>query len=473
MTISHTRAADEYGLSAIAQHNASEAFPAFDDGPKGFGIYDEFVAAYHDTHNPPTPRSTTASEGMRTRSGRSTRRADSPFSTTKSRVSKSPAPRTRQKKSKLDKSKTPKLTAPLSVLTKDMNVPVKDMDLWVNRPIEVRRQEVEKRNGYVTRPMNSFMLYRSAYADRTKQWCLQNNHQVVSSVSGESWPMEPSEIRDQFNEWAKIERANHALAHPDYKFSPSKANTKKRKGEDSDEDDESIDLDDPDGDYRGPKGVRQRKHVQTQSDLYLPSHHGYETIPYYGQQTMAYEVPQYAYVAAGRPLPSNVAYDQRAMHGGYVQLAVQPPASYQHAVDLQPHHAPSPQSLGGYGVPGSQAEDIFGDSHHGTPIQAYNQYTSQGFGYGQRLASSYPATSQQLLEHQQYLQAQLQPQHGIDPALNIAFTEASAAQLHGIPIESHFDNAFGELGAEYVYTGPHSDVDTTLAPPWSPTDALQ
>ncbi|KAF2763737.1 hypothetical protein EJ03DRAFT_283525, partial [Teratosphaeria nubilosa] len=103
------------------------------------------------------------------------------------------------------------------------------MDAWVNRSAEVRRQEVEKRNGYVTRPMNSFMLYRSAFAERTKHWCLQNNHQVVSSVAGESWPLEPQEVRDQYNDWAKLERANHAAAHPGYKFSPSKSTNKRRK----------------------------------------------------------------------------------------------------------------------------------------------------------------------------------------------------------------------------------------------------
>lgn len=157
-----------------------------------------------------------------------------------------PAPKKKSKAGQGDKQKMPKLTAPLSVLTKDMpNIPIRNMEEWVNRSAEMRRTEVEKRNGYVTRPMNSFMLYRSAYAERTKQWCRQNNHQVVSSVSGESWPLEPAEIRDLYNEYAKIERINHQNAHPTYKFSPSKtaAPPRKRKGEYSD-DDEPSDLED-------------------------------------------------------------------------------------------------------------------------------------------------------------------------------------------------------------------------------------
>ena len=104
----------------------------------------------------------------------------------------------------------------MSVLTKDFDVPIKNLEDWVNRPFDVRKREVEKRNGYITRPMNSFMLYRSAYAERAKSWCLQNNHQVVSSVAGESWPLEPSEIRDMYNEYAKVERINHQNAHPTY-----------------------------------------------------------------------------------------------------------------------------------------------------------------------------------------------------------------------------------------------------------------
>jgi len=133
------------------------------------------------------------------------------------------------------------------------------MEEWVNRPAEVREKEVERRNGYVTRPMNSFMLYRSAYAERTKMWCAQNNHQVVSSVSGESWPMEPPEVREQYNKYATTERANHAKAHPSYKFSPSKGgNTpRKKKGTYSsdDEADDMSDNNDPDFEWQ-PRGDR-------------------------------------------------------------------------------------------------------------------------------------------------------------------------------------------------------------------------
>ncbi|EPS42829.1 hypothetical protein H072_3206 [Dactylellina haptotyla CBS 200.50] len=128
--------------------------------------------------------------------------------------------------SKAEKPKVPRLDRPLSELTKNyVDLPVRDMESWVHRSTEERIKEVEKRDGHVARPMNSFMLYRSAFAERTKQWCLQNNHQVVSSVSGASWPLEPAWIREKYNELARIERINHQAAHPGYKFSPSKNQT--------------------------------------------------------------------------------------------------------------------------------------------------------------------------------------------------------------------------------------------------------
>ncbi|KAE8361195.1 hypothetical protein BDV27DRAFT_31069 [Aspergillus caelatus] len=124
----------------------------------------------------------------------------------------------------------PSLPGPLSELTKHLtHVPIRDMEGWVHRPIEVRRQEVAKKNGKVARPMNSFMLYRSAYTERTKKWLGQNNHQVVSVAVGHSWKMEPPEIRNKFELLANIEKKNHVKAHPGYRFSPKKDH---RRGDD-------------------------------------------------------------------------------------------------------------------------------------------------------------------------------------------------------------------------------------------------
>ncbi|CAD6503826.1 BgTH12-05571 [Blumeria graminis f. sp. triticale] len=112
------------------------------------------------------------------------------------------------KKGSTSLDRVAKLEKPLSELTKHQTqIPLIDIDAF--------------------RPMNSFMLYRKAYQNRAKGWCSQNNHQVVSQVCGTSWLFEPSAVKDKFNEWARIERINHQIAHPEYKFSPNKSVTAK------------------------------------------------------------------------------------------------------------------------------------------------------------------------------------------------------------------------------------------------------
>ncbi|KAF8470147.1 hypothetical protein BDZ91DRAFT_761437 [Kalaharituber pfeilii] len=142
----------------------------------------------------------------------------------------------------------PKLDHPLSELTSGYHhLPVWDIDSWVNSPECVRKAEVDKRN------------------EKTKLWCLQNNHQVVSAISGESWPLEPEYIRGKYNELAKIERMNHQAAHPGYKFSPSKSqSSRKRKGQNV-EQSEASDLDDLGDDLEYTENNEKRKKLPRQS----------------------------------------------------------------------------------------------------------------------------------------------------------------------------------------------------------------
>lgn len=190
-----------------------------------------------------------------------------------------------------------------------VSVPIRDMQAWVNRPRSERMKETERRNGYVTRPMNSFMLYRSAYSERTKVWCVGNNHQVVSSVSGESWPLEAPEVRDFYNELAKIERMNHQQAHPDYKFSPTKPGAAgknfKRKEIDSDEESDPSDINDADDDWGSTHRTRAKQVKRPGRDAGYPARanlgdaqnaqsfqatHAYDS---YNQQQNYQRVPSY------------------------------------------------------------------------------------------------------------------------------------------------------------------------------------
>ena len=123
--------------------------------------------------------------------------------------------------------KTPEkiiMTVPLSISTANLGqVVARDIADWVSRSSSIRHREVKQRKGHTARPLNSFMLYRFAYIKKARAWCRQNKEQVLSQVIAASWKMEPIEVRRCYERYAKIERSNHAKAHPTYKFSPNRA----------------------------------------------------------------------------------------------------------------------------------------------------------------------------------------------------------------------------------------------------------
>ncbi|KIV79396.1 hypothetical protein PV11_06959 [Exophiala sideris] len=240
-------------------------------------------------HTPPQPM---PEHGILTRSGRALGTPSSPDTATDStRASQSPLVRPRRNlKKKPAKKGGPVLDQPLSVLTEDYKTPVRDMAVWVNRPVSERMAEVDRKKGYISRPMNSFMMYRSAYADRVKQFCKENNHQVVSQVTGASWPLEPQEIRGLYEQLAMTERDNHQAAHPNYKFAPNKGGKRSRR-----DDDDSDSDPDWEGSTRGSKRGRRfdsRSASSTPFEEIPPRYHalpalnlsGYEISNPYGSQ---------------------------------------------------------------------------------------------------------------------------------------------------------------------------------------------
>jgi len=123
--------------------------------------------------------------------------------------------------------KNPSLKAPLSILTATSRIPLKDVAAHVKRPISTRRTDAayarNRKNQAIPRPSNSFMLYRMAYTDRIQAFGREaDNHQVVSSVAGESWRMETEEVRAGFVQLAEVEKVQHEKAWPGYKYQPHK-----------------------------------------------------------------------------------------------------------------------------------------------------------------------------------------------------------------------------------------------------------
>jgi len=138
---------------------------------------------------------------------------DAPRITKRSKVSK-PAP------------KGPSLTAPLSILPACAHIPLKDVAAHVKRPARIRRTDAaysrNRKNQAIPRPSNSFMLYRMAYTDRIQALSREaDNHQVVSSVAGESWRMETEQVREEFAQLAEVEKVQHEKAWPDYRYQPN------------------------------------------------------------------------------------------------------------------------------------------------------------------------------------------------------------------------------------------------------------
>lgn len=302
----------------------------------------------------------------RTRSGLAIGQSASPQG--KTTVTKSSKGKKTAKASKREKPTVPNLDQPLSELTKDFTEEIKDMEAWVNRPAEVRWREAEKRNGHVARPMNSFMLYRSAYAERTKRWCMHKNHQLVSSVSGESWPMETPEIRAKYDNLAKIERENHQNAHPGYKFSPSKSNSsKKRKTGNSEiEGSELSEEDGHDDDWseKGSRGKRSRSARRTVKNAGESENDS----PYVGLRTRPYPfgggplVSSYQATNSGGPVPSTM--EPHGVYGQYYQTSVYPNMNNPYVEDVAMHRTDTPSShQSGYpglvGLPGAYHQDLY------------------------------------------------------------------------------------------------------------------
>ncbi|KAL3469054.1 hypothetical protein BJX99DRAFT_265568 [Aspergillus californicus] len=111
-------------------------------------------------------------------------------------------------------------------------VPIKDMETYVCRSTKERHKE-KRKDGKIPRPMNAFMLYRSAYADRMKAWFAQHSPRLVSVAAGISWNNETDKIKQKYVDLASLEKSNHLKAHPGYKWNPFEVK-KKRSGLNSD-----------------------------------------------------------------------------------------------------------------------------------------------------------------------------------------------------------------------------------------------
>ncbi|KAH6685210.1 HMG box protein [Plectosphaerella plurivora] len=271
--------------------------------------------------SPPTP--SRRPEGVTTRSGMTIQKgttapAPKPPPTRTGRIEKAP-PRKRKDRAGKNDKKTDIMQKPLSELALDYpNIIVADIGAYVNRSTEERLREVEqcKTPGKIKRPMNAFMLYRKAHQNLAKAHCTQNNHQVVSQVCGAAWPMEPDSVREQYNEWAKLERLNHQEAHPGYKFTPSKPKPKTQQDDDARSDEGDLD----DFDWATGRASSRNQHrsrtPRTKHAVPVPMYHPQQMSHMnnggMGLGLGVHQPAMYQYGQQGKPMQNQ--YTHGAMH---------------------------------------------------------------------------------------------------------------------------------------------------------------
>lgn len=248
-----------------------------------------------------------------------------------------------------------------------------DIAKYVHRAKEERLREVAecKPPGRIKRPMNAFMLYRKAYQNLAKSICTQNNHQIVSQVCGDAWPLEPEHIREQFNEWAKIEKENHIKAHPNYKFTPSKPAKKVRK----------VDTGSDEGSHlgeaewaserplRGLDAEKAARQTQMGAPVSTPISI-FETYDGYGSLGVPSNHSLYPYSNTGKLIPT--PYDSTGFPGDhyYQQSVYSTPGQSGLVEDVVIRKTPSPASFG-------QPHHIMGDTAY-PPI--IDPYATMGMG---------------------------------------------------------------------------------------------
>ncbi|KAI1276686.1 hypothetical protein F5Y07DRAFT_399132 [Xylaria sp. FL0933] len=424
--------------------------------------------------SPPTP---VQADGITTRSGRAIMRPTAGTLTRPSRVQKTP-PRSRAKKRKRPNGDgypdqaSISLTNPLSELVKDITtITDTDIEAYVNRLPEQRRDEVrQSKTQKVKRPMNAFMLYRKAYQNRTKEWKRlddirrkeeiaaataaaaaagelppkpekgHDNHQVISQVCGMSWNMEPDELRSQYDQWAKIERNNHKLAFPDYKFAPAKSKVKKPAGRGDSDDDNGSDLDAYEWDRynRGPpsrsasRSTRFMDHVDAEPNYVLPP--SYPDSPYtspspgmqnarlpgaYGGQPPRHHQPhaQYQYPNQVKKRPAN--YGSMLGQGQYYQQ------NAEYAQQAYPHQYGGGGGGSAYGIHHHQVpgfvENVFGNKSNSPVLNHQHQYAEvmgQGSGpYAPHTSHPHPHAALPPQVQSQLLVRHAAEHQQIDPSL--------------------------------------------------------
>ncbi|KXN87538.1 Repressor ROX1 [Leucoagaricus sp. SymC.cos] len=76
--------------------------------------------------------------------------------------------------------------------------------------------------GRIPRPRNAFMLFRSAFhRERRLTKAVEKDHRHISRIIGLCWAELSEAEKDVWRQKAELEKQQHALAYPDYRFKPT------------------------------------------------------------------------------------------------------------------------------------------------------------------------------------------------------------------------------------------------------------
>ncbi|KAF8665147.1 hypothetical protein AX16_000613 [Volvariella volvacea WC 439] len=87
----------------------------------------------------------------------------------------------------------------------------------------LRASHARKRGaGYVSRPPNAFMLFRSEFwaKEKLKPEPIERDHRDISRIAAHCWNQLDEKERTRFQKMAEERKQQHRQQHPDYKYAP-------------------------------------------------------------------------------------------------------------------------------------------------------------------------------------------------------------------------------------------------------------
>jgi len=76
--------------------------------------------------------------------------------------------------------------------------------------------------GRIPRPRNAFILFRSAFHQRKHlTTAVEKDHRHISRITAFFWAQLPEAEKDVWRQMAELEKKQHALTYPDYRFKPT------------------------------------------------------------------------------------------------------------------------------------------------------------------------------------------------------------------------------------------------------------